>query len=110
MKKQKIFSTILIVVGLILFIVGLSVSVPSEQLTTYKILTYDGEYSYVEEYVGGDAYNYIIAASLVGGKICGAMTQKAIYISVGLIITCFGIFLSIISNKSRSANIDNENL
>ncbi len=40
--------------------------------------------SKIEEYVGGDAYNYIIGAEIVGSKIVAAKTERAIFICVGL--------------------------
>ena len=86
--KKKI-SISVIVIGAILFIVGLFTQIPSKELTTYELL--DDKYSVIEEYVGGDAYNYIIGASLVGGEIAGAKTQKAVFISVGLLIICLGL-------------------
>ncbi len=87
--KRKI-SIFIIVIGTILFIVGLFTQIPSKELTTYELLA--DEYSVIEEYVGGDAYNYIIGASLVGGEIAGAKTQKAVFISAGLLIICFGLY------------------
>ena len=86
--KKKI-SVSVIVLGALLFIVGLFTQIPSKELTTYEAL--DDKYSVIEEYVGGDAYNYIIGASLVGGEIAGAKAQKAIFISVGLFIICLGL-------------------
>ena len=38
------------------------------------------------EYVGGDAYNYIVEASLRGGEISGALTAKAIYFGIAGIL------------------------
>ncbi len=88
MKKST--SIFILVIGVVLLIVGLFLQVPSKELTTYSTL--EGEYSVIEEYVGGDAYNYIIGASLVSGEIAGAKTQKAIFISIGLLIICFGLY------------------
>ena len=95
--KKKI-SISVIVIGAILFIVGLFTQIPSKELTTYKLL--EDEYSVIEEYVGGDAYNYIIGASLVGGEIAGAKTQKAVFISVGLLIICLGLCLLAFSKEN----------
>ena len=88
--KQKITSNLILIIGVVLLIVGLFLQIPSKELTTYSLL--EGEYSVIEEYVGGDAYNYIIGASLVGGEIAGVKTQKAIFISIGLLIICFGLY------------------
>ena len=43
------------------------------------------------EYVGGDAYNYIIEASLRGGEIAGAKTAKAIYFAAAGILFVLSI-------------------
>lgn len=64
--------------------------VPGKKLTTY--IASGDKYSVIQEYVGGDAYNFIIGASLVGGEIAGVKAQKAIFISVGALITCFGLY------------------
>ena len=97
--KKKI-SISIIVIGAILFIVGLFMQIPSKALTTYEYL--EDEYSVIEEYIRGDAYNYIIGASLVGGEIAGAKTQKAVFISVGLLIICLG--LCILAFSKEDAN------
>ena len=96
--KKKI-SIFVILIGAILFITGLFTQIPSTKLTTYELL--GDEYSVIEEYVGGDAYNYIIGASLVGGEIAGAKTQKAVFISVGLLIICLGLCLLAYSKKDK---------
>lgn len=87
---KKGISVLMIVSGAILFLVGLFMKIPSKELTTYSRL--GDQYSVIEEYVGGDAYNYMIGASLVGGEIAGAKTQKAIYISAGLFMLCLGLY------------------
>lgn len=95
--KNKI-SISVIVIGAILFIVGLFTPIPSKELTTYELL--DDKYSVIEEYVGGDAYNYIIGASLVGGEIAGAKTQKTVFISTGLLIICLGLCMLAFSKEN----------
>lgn len=116
---KKAFSVFAIVVGLILFVVGLTIEIPSKELTTYSSLS--DKYSVIEEYVGGDAYNYIIGASLVGGEIAGAKAQKAIFISMGSLIFVIGLLAYSFSkeNIEKTArvnaplcaenNIDDEN-
>ncbi len=86
---KKAVSIVTVAIGVILFIVGLTIKIPSKELTTYSFRSDD--YSVIEEYVGGDAYNYIICASLVGGEIAGAKTQKAIFISMGSLIFAIGL-------------------
>ena len=86
----------IIVVGLIMTIVGLLLSVPGTHLTTVEeldgeIRTADGtRYAAIEEYVGGDAYNLIIGAELVGNRISGTLAMKAVFIAVGIMISCIG--------------------
>lgn len=81
---------IVIAIGIVLVCIGLLLQVPSKELTTYSFLG-DSGYSVIDEYVGGDAYNYIIGATLVAGEIAGVMIQKAVFISIGLLIVCIGL-------------------
>ena len=104
---KKGMSIIIAVVGVILFITGLAIKVPSKELTTYSSL--GKKYSVIEEYVGGDAYNYIIGASLVGGEIAGAKTQKAIFISFGLLLLCNGMFLFVKEKENENEKDNNIN-
>lgn len=81
-------------------------------MTTYESLNghstdnyvFDNKYSAIDEYVGGDAYNYIVGASLVAGKTAGAMTAKAICIIGGAICICFGITLMMLIRKKDNPN------
>ena len=86
--KKGIFISI-VAIGAVLFLMGVFIKIPSKELRTFT--GSEDKYSVIDEYVGGDAYNYIIGASLVGGEIAGAKTQKAIFISVGLLIICLGL-------------------
>lgn len=104
MKKNC--SIIIMLIGIILFGLGVFTKVPGTELTTFRSLAGEKEYSVIEEYVGGDAYNYIIGASLVSGKISGAMTTKAIYISAGLIIFCMGLRFYSITQEAVKIKID----
>lgn len=98
---KKGISIIVAIIGVVLLVVGLFIKVPSKELTTHSILS--GEYSVIEEYVGGDAYNYIIGASLVGGEIAGAKTQKAMFVSIGLLIMCAGALSFAHSSKNKTS-------
>ncbi len=62
---------------------------------------FDNKYSSIDEYVGGDAYNYIIGASFVAGKTSGAMTSKAICIVGGVICVCLGITLKMMQSEKE---------
>lgn len=105
MKKR--ISIIITLVGIILFIIGFFIKVPNKELTTYSFLSDDR--SVIEEYVGGDAYNYIIGASLIGGEISGAKTQKAIFISIGLLIASVGLLSLSYSRNNDSIEDDGIN-
>ncbi len=99
----------LIAIGIILVLIGLFIRVPGAALTTQESL--DGvstayyvlgnSYSAIDEYVGGDAYNYIIGATLVAAKITGAMTARAIFIVGGLICFALGLALKSLMNKDE---------
>lgn len=78
---------VLVVVGIVLFIVGMSLKLPSKKLDYYSYS--DNTYE-VEEYVGGDAYNYIIAASQWAGEYSARSTEKTLYICFGVALTAFG--------------------
>lgn len=97
MKSQKPYMCP-IIIGILLVLIGLIIRVPGGALTTYKSLdgesaggyyAFDNRYSSIDEYVGGDAYNYIIGASLVAGKTAGVIAAKAISIVGGAICFCF---------------------
>lgn len=81
---KKICSILVIAIGITLFVIGYTTKIPSKNLTTFSILEGD-KYSAIDEYVGGDAYNYIIGASLVSGKIAAAKIERVIFISTGII-------------------------
>ena len=80
--KKTVLSNLIpvacLAIGIIMLIAGLGISTPSDYISSYSMT----------EYVGGDAYNFIIEASLRGGKIAAAQISKCIYISVGLLIAC----------------------
>lgn len=80
--KKTVLSNVIpvgcLAVGIIMLIVGLGIIVPSDYISSYSMT----------EYVGGDAYNFIIEACLRGGKIAAAQISKGIYIGGGLIIAC----------------------
>ena len=79
-KTNDAIMKLLIVGGIILVIIGIAQEIPSRELS----------FSTLNEYVGGDAYNAIIEASIKGGEIAGAMITKALYICSGFIITALG--------------------
>lgn len=106
MKKNV--SRIVILIGIILIVVGVCIKVPGTELTTLTYFEGKDNYSVIDEYVGGDAYNYIIGASLVAGKISGILTMKAIFISVGVLIFCIGLICSSFVNKDENSYVSME--
>ena len=100
-----------IIIGILLILIGLIIRVPGGALTTYKSLdgesagnyyAFDNRYSSIDEYVGGDAYNYIIGASLVAGKTAGVIAAKAISMVGGAICFCFGLTLKMMEPEAPS--------
>ncbi len=80
-KRKDIIMIILILIGIILLINGFRMDIPSREFTFYNL----------KEYVGGDAYNAMIEASIRGGEISGVMTTRAIYICSGIITISLGL-------------------
>ena len=101
--SKKGISIIVILIGIALVAVGLVIAVPGDHLTTYSILADKYGYSYIKEYVGGDAYNYIIGASLVAGHISGNLAMKAIFIAGGVITACMGLLSFAWASKESGA-------
>lgn len=101
-----------IIIGAILIIIGLAVHIPGAALTTYESLdgkhtdnyVWDDKYSSIDEYVGGDAYNYIIGATLVAAKISGTIAAKAVFIVGGFICICFGLTLILLKKEKDADN------
>lgn len=100
-----------IIVGLVLIIAGLVIPTQGGALTTWWWMdgettddyVFDDRYSAIDEYITGDAYNYIIGASLVAGKISGTMTTKAVFIATGVLCACIG-WTAMLFNKSADSN------
>ena len=100
-----------VVFGIIMIIIGFCIRIPGGVLTTYSSLdgekveenyySFDNAYSAIDEYVGGDAYNYEIGASLVAGKTAGAMASRSIFIVGGLMCICFGFTLMLLQKKGN---------
>lgn len=71
------------IIGLILaagfIVLGFTTTVPDKYISSYGS-------NKMTEYVGGDAYNFIIEASLRGGEISGALTAKAIYFATAAVL------------------------
>lgn len=89
--------------ALILF--GLIFQIPSKKISISSYKGADWSADTGTEYVGGDAYNYQMEASLKAGWVSGAMAVKAITISSGIIllVICF-----IADTKLREMSRQNE--
>lgn len=119
-RKVKIMnkkaSIIPITMGIVLIAIGVMIKIPGNALTSYNYLNgeetssyaMDNKYSTIDEYVGGDAYNYIIGASLVAGKTSGAMVSRAIYIASGMICLCGGLTLAALPGKGKSSDTEKD--
>ncbi len=86
----KRISTIVVILGILFFTIGIFYQVPDREIP----------YDY-EEYVGGDAYNMIIEASIRGGEIAGTKTSKTIYTIFGVSLISIGGILQIIEKEKR---------
>lgn len=111
MKKKA--SVLVCVIGLVLLLIGVFMPVPGKLLTTYDSLDgkssdySDEKYNAIEEYVGGDAYNYIVGAALEGGEIAGVRSQKAIFITGGLIIISLGVLSYVYLCEEAEKELEN---
>ena len=103
-----------ILVGIIVVIVGIVIRTPGGALTTYSSLngkkadsyySFDNRYSVIDEYVGGDAYNYIIGASLVAGKTSGMIAAKTICIVSGVLCMCAGTTMMLSQKKDNVTEV-----
>ena len=89
---MKLITVFGMIVGGILILASFFVSVPKRELSNPP------------KYIGGDAYNYQIEASILGGEIAGAKTTKALYL-IGGIVLFFGSLISFkFSNEFSSQN------
>ena len=95
-KAAGIIGLILVAVFLVL---GFTSQIPEKYIKSYG----DNK---MYEYVGGDAYNYIIEASLRGGEISGAQTTKAIYFAAAGII--FLLSLSFLTDDENKRAVRND--
>ena len=73
---KKAIGIIGIILAIVFLCLAINTSIPKKYISSYSMT----------EYVGGDAYNFIIEASLRGGEIAGAQITKAIYFAVSAIL------------------------
>lgn len=107
-KNVKAVTAIIMGIGIILLLIGLFLKTPGTKLTTYSRLDGQENYSSIDEYVGGDAYNYIIGANLVGARITGVMVQKAIFIVSGIMLCCGGLVYFAIFEEGDPQNTNED--
>ena len=74
--ERKTVAIIGILIASLLLCLGVFTKVPQKEISFYN---FDG--NGYEEYVGGDAYNIQIEASLRGGEIAGAKAARSTYFS-----------------------------
>ncbi len=79
-KKFSKISKLGIIVGIVLIVIGVLIEIPSSIILN------------PEQYVGGDAYNYMIEASIKGGMIAAANICKHMYICTGVLIVFISLF------------------
>lgn len=90
--KKTTHGVIGILLSAVMIIIGIFLPVPDKEISWFGSASNGG----YKEYVGGDAYNIQIEASLRGGIIAGRTAAKAIFISVGILQLFFslGAFVS----------------
>ncbi len=81
--KKLTLSKIGIAISIILFITGVLTVVPNKEIDDYTT------------YVGGDAYNIQIEATLLAAEITGSMIQRSVFIAASLILFFFSYKLKI---------------
>lgn len=93
MKKAAAITGL--VLATVFLILGIASVTPDKYIKSWG----DGK---MYEYVGGDAYNYIIEAALRGGEISGAKTARAVYFSAaGILLVLSLSFLAYDDGKDR---------
>lgn len=87
-----------IVISIVLLCLGIFSNPPSKEIDVYN---FDG--NGYKEYVGGDAYNIQIEASLRGGIIAGKEAARAIYFSAAGIVFVLSMIELARGNKETVA-------
>lgn len=99
-KGVGVFSLIL---GIAFIIFGLILPIPKKDIDLYTFSFSHNEWTgdKFEEYVGGDAYNIMIEASLRGGIIAGRTATKAILVVGGSAFIVTGLILFKIKERQK---------
>lgn len=93
---KTIIAIIVVIAGLALLIAGIKYEIPNRKFS----------FRTLEEYVGGDAYNAMIEASIRGGEIASAKTSKTIYICSGTITMAIGFLISATGTAKKNENTE----
>lgn len=91
--RRLIICVIGLIVAACLLGAAQDVSIPGKYISSY------GGYT---EYVGGDAYNFIIEACLRGGQISGAKAQQAIYYAASAIVFMMSLAVLAMGGKEQA--------
>lgn len=106
---KKLFCVLGVIAAAALIIYGLSIGVPEKHVTvssSYSAYNYDWDRNTGAQYLGGDAYNYQVEASLKAGYYAGVVTVKSVTIVGGILLLFMSIFaLSRISQGERQTEI-----
>lgn len=92
---MKISYVVGIIFSIILIAIGVFFPVPKKHLRVSEYAYDNNWFENGEEYVGGDAYNYQMEASLKAGWVSGVIALKSIGISVGITL----LMISVYSNE-----------
>lgn len=89
-------------IAIALVIFGIILPIPEKHIDTWRTGDLGSEWSgnNYTEYVGGDAYNIMIEASLRGGIIAGRTVAKTILIVSGIAFYITGSVLAKIERKN----------
>ena len=98
---KKVAGVIGIILAVVFLVLAFSTQIPDKYIKSYGS-------DKMQEYVGGDAYNFIIEASLRGGEIAGAQTTKAIYFGIAAILGVLSFsFLDVGSSETLRNDLSN---
>ncbi len=89
MKKIiiSVMALVVLIVGIVLLVNGLNYDIPRRTFS----------FSSIEEYVGGDAYNAMIEASIRGGEIAAAEMSKTVFICSGVLTISMGLLIETVA-------------
>lgn len=112
MNKKALAGLIGVGLGIVLLIMGITTSVPDRMLpslvsrTEHRITGEEGSI----QYVGGDAYNFLIESSIRGGEIAGTTAARAVYFTGGALAVTLGAiaFASELDRKETIETIQKE--